>query len=132
MPEGSLEGLAPSTRSLANVLRQAFSSPGEGVRLLTGVSVNAGQLPGNGKTYGHVSINGGPAILVPILRDAIPYYNDGGAGWQSYPGLVVYLLATEGSLLAIGYIDTIEGMRAGPAGELELADDERGTDADDT
>jgi hypothetical protein len=118
----SLEALAPATRSLENVLRQAVSA-GPGLRLISAVSVNGGQLPGNGKTYGHVSINGGPAILVPILAGAIPYYNDGGAGLQSYPGLTVYLLASEGALLAIGYIDTLESL---------FAVDERGTDADDT
>ena len=123
MPEGSLEALAPSTRSLANVLRQAFeTSPG--LRLRTGVSVDGGPLPPPHTTYGYVSFAGGPPVLVPVLAGAIPY-GDG----RTYPGYVVYVLVFEGGMLAIGYVNTGGVLLEA---ELELADDERGDDADDT
>lgn len=102
--EGSLEALAPATRSLANVLRQAVSA-GPGLRLITGVSVDGGGLPGNPNTCGHVSINGGPAILVPALAGAV--VRDGQTPPHTYPGVTVYMLAFEGGLLAIGYMDTL-------------------------
>lgn len=101
----SLEALAPATRSLENVLRQAVSS-GPGLRLISAVSVDGGPLPSPYSTHGYVSINGGPAILVPQLQQSIP--RDGqGPPPHTYPGVTVYLLAFEGGLLAIGYVDTL-------------------------
>lgn len=96
----------PPTRSLAGVLREAMAPEGQ-LRLLVATSVNGGVIPGAyPRAYGWLSFNGGPPVLVPCLQGAIPRAGED----TTLPGVTVYVLAwAAGTMLAIGYIDTVAG-----------------------
>jgi len=85
----------PTTRSLAAVLRDAFSSDEDTVRLVLATTVAANTGHGN-QPYACISVAGGPTIVVPTC------INVGDGSGNTFGGLSVYCLATRTTLLVIG------------------------------